>query len=68
MTVGTGSGSTSRIGAARTALAAAGPRARGAVLALRRFGIPFPDVVEAAAAAGIAVIVQPEAPRAMPGP
>jgi len=58
MTVGIGSGSTSRIGAARTALAAAGPRARGAVLASDGF-IPFPDVVEAAAAAGIAVIVQP---------
>lgn len=58
MTLGVGSGSTSRIGAARTALAAAGPRARGAVMASDGF-IPFPDVVEAAAQAGIAVIIQP---------
>jgi len=58
MSLGIGSGCTSRIDAARIALAAAGPKAGGAVMASDGF-IPFPDVVEAAAAAGIAVILQP---------
>lgn len=58
MTLGIGSGCTSRIDAARIALGAAGERARGAVLASDGF-IPFPDVVEEAARAGIAVILQP---------
>ncbi len=62
MTVGVGSGCTSRIEAARRALTAAGERARGAVLASDGF-IPFPDVVEAAAAAGVSTIIQPGGSR-----
>ncbi len=58
VTTGIGGGQTSRIGAARIALAAAGERARGSVLASDGF-LPFPDVVEEAAAAGVTAIVQP---------
>lgn len=58
MTLGIGSGCTSRIDAANIALAAAGEEAREAVMASDGF-IPFPDVVEAAAKAGISVILQP---------
>lgn len=58
MTLGIGSGCTSRIDAANIALAAAGERARGAIMASDGF-IPFPDVVEAAAKAGISLILQP---------
>ncbi|MCL6450813.1 MAG: bifunctional phosphoribosylaminoimidazolecarboxamide formyltransferase/IMP cyclohydrolase [Acetobacteraceae bacterium] len=57
-TVGVGGGQTSRIGAARIALEQAGERARGAVLASDGF-FPFPDVVEAAAQAGVSAVVQP---------
>jgi phosphoribosylaminoimidazolecarboxamide formyltransferase/IMP cyclohydrolase len=57
-TVGLGGGFTSRIAACRAAIAGAGEKARGAVLASDGF-IPFPDVVEAAAQAGVQVIVQP---------
>lgn len=64
MTVGIGAGQTNRIDATRHAIARAADvkgnpdGARGAVLASDAF-FPFPDVVEAAAAAGIAAIVQP---------
>ena len=58
MTLGIGSGCTSRIEAAKIALAAAGKRAQGAIMASDGF-IPFPDVVEAAADAGISIILQP---------
>ena len=58
MTVGIGGGQTNRVTAARLAIDAAGERARGAVLASDAF-IPFPDTVQAAAAAGVAAIVQP---------
>jgi len=47
-----------RIQAARLALEQAGDKARGAVLASDAF-FPFPDVVEAAAEAGIRAIIQP---------
>lgn len=57
-TVGLGGGFTSRIAACGTAITGAGQRAQGAVLASDGF-IPFPDVVEAAAQAGVQVIVQP---------
>lgn len=57
-TLGVGAGQTNRIDAARFALSRAGQAARGAVLASDAF-FPFPDVVEAAAEAGIAAIVQP---------
>ena len=58
VTVGIGAGQMNRVTAARLAIEHAGPRARGAVLASEAF-FPFPDVVEAAAAAGITAIVQP---------
>lgn len=57
-TLGVGAGQMNRIDAARHALAHAGEAARGAVLASDAF-FPFPDVVEAAARAGIAAIAQP---------
>lgn len=57
-TLGIGGGQVNRIDAARFALDRAGKGARGAVLASDAF-FPMPDVVEAAAAAGIAAIIQP---------
>ncbi len=57
-TLGVGAGQMSRIAAARIALAQAGERARGAVLASDAF-FPFADTVEEAAAAGITAIIQP---------
>ncbi|NPV69447.1 MAG: bifunctional phosphoribosylaminoimidazolecarboxamide formyltransferase/IMP cyclohydrolase [Firmicutes bacterium] len=57
-TVGIGAGQMSRIGAARIAIEAAGDRARGSVMASDAF-FPFPDVVGAAATAGVTAIVQP---------
>ena len=56
--VGAGVGQTSRVDAVRLALAKAGPRARGAVLASDAF-FPFADSIEPIAAAGIAAIIQP---------
>lgn len=58
MTIGIGGGQTNRIDAARIAINMAGEKARGAVMASDGF-FPFDDVVLAAAAAGIAAIVQP---------
>ncbi len=57
-TLGVGAGQMNRVDAARIALRQAGAAARGAYLASDAF-FPFPDVVEAAAAAGIRAIVQP---------
>ncbi len=57
-TLGIGAGQTNRVGAARIALAQAGEKARGAVLASDGF-FPFPDTVELAARYGIAAIIQP---------
>ncbi|MEW5783807.1 MAG: bifunctional phosphoribosylaminoimidazolecarboxamide formyltransferase/IMP cyclohydrolase [Bacillota bacterium] len=57
-TLGVGAGQMSRIAAARIALQQAGEQARGAVLGSDAF-FPFPDTVEAAAAAGITAIIQP---------
>lgn len=57
-TLGVGAGQMNRIDAARHAIAQAGAAVAGAVLASDAF-FPFPDVVEAAAAAKIAAIVQP---------
>jgi len=57
-TVGVGGGQTNRIDAAKQAIARAGSRARGAVMASDAY-FPFPDCVEEAAAAGIAAIIQP---------
>lgn len=57
-TVGIGGGLTSRVDAVKLAAAKAGDRAQGAVMASDAF-FPFPDGVEAAAAAGITAVVQP---------
>ncbi|NLE85287.1 MAG: bifunctional phosphoribosylaminoimidazolecarboxamide formyltransferase/IMP cyclohydrolase [Myxococcales bacterium] len=57
-TVGIGGGQTSRVSSVRIACAQAGDLARGAVLASDAF-FPFPDGVEAAAAAGVSAIAQP---------
>lgn len=57
-TVGVGSGQTNRIDAARGAIRRAGERARGSVLASDAF-FPFPDVAEAAAAAGVTAMAHP---------
>ena len=57
-TVGIGGGFTNRVDAAEYAIARAGERAKGAVMASDAF-FPFPDTVELAAAAGIAAIIQP---------
>jgi phosphoribosylaminoimidazolecarboxamide formyltransferase/IMP cyclohydrolase len=58
MTIGMGAGQMNRVGAARIALAQAGEKARGAVLASDAF-LPFADTVELAAEAGITAIIQP---------
>ncbi|PWH19812.1 MAG: bifunctional phosphoribosylaminoimidazolecarboxamide formyltransferase/inosine monophosphate cyclohydrolase [Ardenticatenia bacterium] len=57
-TVGIGGGLPSRVDAARLAVAKAGERARGAVMASDAF-FPFPDGVEVAAQAGVTAIIQP---------
>ena len=57
VTLGIGSGQTSRVGAAKLALEQAGERARGAILASDSF-FPFQDTVELAAQYGIGAIVQ----------
>ena len=58
VTLGIGSGRTSRVDAVRGAVAAAGEAAAGAVLASDGF-FPFADGVEVAAAAGIGAVIQP---------
>jgi len=57
-TVGIGAGQTARVDAVEIAVAKAGTRASGSVLASDAF-FPFPDGVEAAARAGVAAIIQP---------
>lgn len=57
-TVGIGPGQTNRIMAARIAIEYGKDRTKGAVMASDAF-FPFPDCVEAAAAAGITAIIQP---------
>ena len=56
--VGIGGGLPSRVDAVRLAVAKAGKRAQGAVLASDAF-FPFPDGVEVAARAGVTAVVQP---------
>ncbi len=58
VTLGIGAGQVSRVRAARAALEQAGEAARGAVLASDAF-FPFGDVVQLAAQAGIAAVVEP---------
>jgi phosphoribosylaminoimidazolecarboxamide formyltransferase/IMP cyclohydrolase len=57
-TVGIGGGLPSRVDAVKLAVAKAGERARGAVMASDAF-FPFPDGIEAAAEAGVMAVVQP---------
>jgi phosphoribosylaminoimidazolecarboxamide formyltransferase/IMP cyclohydrolase len=57
-TVGIGGGLPSRVDAVKLAAAKAGQKARGAVMASDAF-FPFPDGIEAAAAAGVKAVVQP---------
>lgn len=57
-TVGIGQGQPSRVRAVRLAIQQAAEKARGAVLASDGF-FPFPDNVDAAAAAGLAALIQP---------
>ncbi len=56
--LGVGAGQMNRVQSVRLSLDQAGSEARGASLASDAF-FPFPDSVEAAAAAGIAAVVQP---------
>lgn len=58
MTIGVGAGQMNRVGAANIAIAQAGEKAKGAVLASDAF-FPMPDTVEAAAKAGVTAIIQP---------
>ena len=57
-TIGIGGGLPSRVDAVRLAALKAGEQAQGAVMASDAF-FPFPDGVEAAAAAGVKAVVQP---------
>ena len=57
-TVGVGAGQTSRVGAVEIACRLAGDKAKSSVLASDAF-FPFPDGVEAAAAAGVTAVIQP---------
>ncbi len=57
-TVGVGGGLPSRVDAVRLAVAKAGERAHGAVMASDAF-FPFADGVEAAAEAGVTAVIQP---------
>jgi len=56
--VGVGAGQMSRVDAVRIAVAKAGERARGAVAGSDAF-FPFPDGLEALAAAGVRAVAQP---------
>jgi phosphoribosylaminoimidazolecarboxamide formyltransferase/IMP cyclohydrolase len=57
-TVGVGAGQMSRVDSVRIAVAKAGERAQGSLLASDAF-FPFPDGVEAAARAGVRAVIQP---------
>lgn len=57
-TIGIGGGVTSRVDAARLAVAKAGERARGAVMASDGL-IPFADGLEVVAEAGVTAVIQP---------
>jgi phosphoribosylaminoimidazolecarboxamide formyltransferase/IMP cyclohydrolase len=57
-TVGVGAGQMNRVDSVYLAARRAGDRAVGAVLGSDAF-IPFPDSIEAAAAAGVTAVIQP---------
>lgn len=56
--IGYGAGQTNRVDSTEHALARAGAKAKGGVLASDAF-FPFPDSIEKAARAGVAAIIQP---------
>ena len=56
--IGVGAGQMSRVEAVQMAVMRAGERSKGAVLASDAF-FPFPDGIEAAAAAGVTAVIQP---------
>ncbi len=58
MLLGAGAGQMSRVDSTKIAIEKAGDRATGSVLASDAF-FPFPDSIEAAAAAGVSAIIQP---------
>ncbi len=58
VTVGVGAGQMSRVVSVQIACEKAGEKARASVLASDAF-FPFPDGVEAAAAAGVTAVAQP---------
>ena len=58
MLLGAGAGQMSRVDSVDIAIAKAGQRIAGAVLASDAF-FPFPDSIHKAAAAGLAAIIQP---------
>ena len=58
VTVGIGMGQTNRVDSVRIAAQRAGEKARGSALASDAF-FPFPDGLEAAAAAGVTAVAQP---------
>jgi len=57
-TVGIGGGQVSRVAAAKIAVAQAGEKAKGSVLASDGF-MPFPDSIEYAAKSGVTAVIQP---------
>jgi phosphoribosylaminoimidazolecarboxamide formyltransferase/IMP cyclohydrolase len=57
-TIGIGGGLTSRVDAARLAVAKAGERAKGAVMASDAM-LPFTDGLEVCAEAGVTAVIQP---------
>ncbi|MGD0899840.1 MAG: bifunctional phosphoribosylaminoimidazolecarboxamide formyltransferase/IMP cyclohydrolase [Thermoguttaceae bacterium] len=62
MLLGTGAGQMSRVDSTEIAVKKAGDRVRGSVMASDAF-FPFPDSIEAAAAAGVAAVIQPGGSR-----
>ena len=58
MLLGAGAGQMSRVDSTKIAIEKAGDRAQGSVLASDAF-FPFPDSIEAAAAAGVSAVIQP---------
>ena len=64
-TVGIGGGQPNRVDAVRIAVARAGERAAGSVMASDAY-FPFPDNIEVAAAAGVRAVVAPGGSRRDP--
>jgi len=58
MTIGVGAGQMNRVGSARIAIAQAGEKAKGSVMASDAF-FPMPDTLEEAVKAGVTAIIQP---------